>query len=79
MIFEELKRKRPEEKNRFEGGTNVLRFLKLFKERVESIHGVTDNDKFDELGLWTTGKAKTLVESFQDFSDKAKALEDAKN
>ena len=28
--------------------------------------------------LWTTGKAKTLVESFRDFSDKRKALSDAK-
>ena len=78
MIFEELKRKRPAEKDRYEGGTNVLRFLKDFKESVESIYGVSDRDKYDELILWTTGKAKTLVESFRDFSDKRKALSDAK-
>ena len=78
MIFEELKRKRPAEKDRYEGGTNVLRFLKDFKESVESIYGVSDRDKYDELILWTTGKAKTLIESFRDFSDKGKALSDAK-
>ena len=78
MIFEELKRKRRAEDDRFEGGTNVLRFLKDFKMGVESVHGVTAQDKYDELVLWTKGKAQVLVKSFRDFDDVSFALEESK-
>ena len=75
MIFEELKRKRPAEDDRFEGGTNVLRFLKDFNTCVESVYGVTAQDKYDELVLWAKGKAQLLAKSFRDFDDITWAVE----
>ena len=36
---------------------------------VESVHGVKAQDRYEELVLWTKGKAQVLVISFHDFDE----------
>ena len=45
---------------------NVRVFLRRFETKIESIQGISDQQKYEELKSWTKGKARKYVNSMKD-------------